>query len=658
MTAVWNKSAQVFLACLVGLQLIPLLWVVPIWISAIAAILVIWKILHLMRGIALPPMKAVWLVGVIGFALIWYTKKTLIGEDASIAVLTMLAGCKLMETNRYRDIMITIILCFLLLMAHLLVSQGLGSAIYLVVDVMLMAQLLLQLHPSNNSLFSLRVVGRLLLIILPVWALLFVAFPRFTVGFWQREVPTARTGFSDELNPGSISQVAESDEIALRAQVDGDKVRPEDMYWRGSILSTTDGLRWVKSSRPLPVESIRTPAPEASRVSYQVWLEPLFQRWLFTLDYSDVTERVKVSNNQAYRRSGFYFEAQRPVVSRVSYSVNASLEAPMQNGLSPIEQKAFLQVPAGLEPEVKALALRLKSKKSTEESLENIYRYFRTENFQYTLSPGPVPGNRIGGFLFKSKVGFCEHYAAAGALMLRVMGIPARVVVGFQGAERNPLGDYWMVRNKNAHSWTEAWVENAEGGQWKRFDLVSAVTPTRLAMGANFFQGSGTLTGGPENQKDWLGKVKVRAQLLIDAVEMQWVRFLISYDFEYQQNLISKFGVQDASRLTFFVIVAIGLGIFLVILMWSLQRRSKVKDPVLEEWVLFCEKLAKAGMEKRVNEGPLDLMKRAQAHWPQHQAAIEQVIRQFIVLRYTRDEGSAPGQVRFKELVRAFSLKA
>src|SRR5436305_1646288 len=115
MIAVWNKPAQVFLACLVGLQLIPLLWVVPIWISAIAAVFVIWKILHLMRGIALPPMKAVWLVGVIGFALIWYTKRTLIGEHASIAVLTMLAGCKLMETNRYRDLMITIILCFLLL---------------------------------------------------------------------------------------------------------------------------------------------------------------------------------------------------------------------------------------------------------------------------------------------------------------------------------------------------------------------------------------------------------------------------------------------------------------------------------------------------------------------------------------------------------------
>jgi protein-glutamine gamma-glutamyltransferase len=89
--------------------------------------------------------------------------------------------------------------------------------------------------------------------------------------------------------------------------------------------------------------------------------------------------------------------------------------------------------------------------------------HFRSEAFFYTLKPPLLGENSVDDFLFVSRRGFCEHYASAFVVLMRAAGIPARVVTGYQGGELNPLGDYWIVRQRDAHAWAEVWLAGRAG---------------------------------------------------------------------------------------------------------------------------------------------------------------------------------------------------
>ncbi|MBS1958552.1 MAG: DUF3488 domain-containing protein [Bdellovibrionales bacterium] len=654
---VWNKPIQYYLSALVALQLIPLLSVVPPWVSVAAFALVGWKVWHLNKGTRLPPKNIVTAISALGMVGVALTKHTLIGEDAATASLAIIACCKLLECNRYRDTMVTLVLCFVLLMTNLLVSQGLGTTIFLAIDVLLLVQFLLQLHPSNTSLFSFRVVGKLLLYILPVWVILFTVFPRFTVGFWRREVAVSQNSFSDEMNPGVISQLALSDELAFRVQFSKVTPAPSTLYFRGGILASTEGLHWMKSPRRLELEDwVHEDIEKSPTIPYDVFLEPMFQKWLFMLDYFDARDIPEVRGNRAIIVNGGIAEAPATIQARVNYSGQALSIAPSQERLTQLERQTFLQTPLKLESEVAELAKNLQGK-TTGDSIANLFGWFRSEKFLYSLSPGATP--TMSAFLFKSKVGFCEHYAAAGALLLRLMGVPARVVVGFQGAERNDLADYWIVKMKNAHAWIEAWIQDADAkrGHWTRLDLTSVVAPMRLTMGAEFFSIASQVPSGVNisnidelQDVNPFGRFGTKAAQAIDAAEMQWIRFLLAYDFEFQQNLISRFGVQHATRLAFFLILAGALGALFLILSVLSRRRDRKRDPVLKEWHKFCAKLAKKGLVRAVNEGPVDFLARVSVSQPTRAKQISELRDLFLSLRY-REQGR--GQ-QLSELLRRF----
>lgn len=670
MKVIWNRPLQLYLTALVAIQLLPLAAIVPPWVFALSMALVAWKAVNLWKGVRVPSRGVIAAVCAGGLLGILATKGTLLGEDAATAGFAIIAGCKLLETNRYRDVMMAIVLCFLLLMAQLLFSQGLGMLAFLVVDAMLLVQLLLQLHPSNTSLFSFKVVAKLVLMVLPIWVTLFFVFPRFTVGFWRREVPMVTSGFSEDMNPGLITQVVQSDELAFRLEFDGREPKPGDVYFRGAILAVADGLHWTKSPARLPIDAWELrDRQDFPSYEYELFLEPIFRRWLFTLDYYDPRDPVEIAGQTIRQENGGITESVRPITGRVSYTATGSQMPFKQRRLSEAERRAYVQLPPDTDRRIHELAFELRASNGSEiQSLTNLYHWFSSNKFLFTLTPGETPD--LSAFLFDTRVGFCEHYSAAAATILRAMGFPARVVMGFQGSERNELGGYFIVRNRNAHAWAEVWVQGPKDGYWQRVDLTAAVAPMRLTLGADYYRVASQLASSadvnPEAaqraSRGMFGKIQNRLRLAVDAVEMQWVRFLLTYDFEFQQRMISRFGIKSASRFTLIVIVAGVLAGAFLLLMWALQRRGNKVDPVLREWRALGRKLAEKGIARRPNEGPLDYIRRAQVALPAQSAELEQLLGRYLRLRYGAGAGTgavAPGDARdeiraWREAVRAF----
>ncbi|MBC7395841.1 MAG: DUF3488 domain-containing transglutaminase family protein [Bdellovibrionales bacterium] len=644
-----DQTFRIYLLALVILHLCILIPSVPYWTLALSVFIVLWKGIHWTKGVRGPRKKEIWILGALGMFAIFQAKHTFLGEEAGAMVLVLMAGCKLGESENYRDYGITLILCFLLLSVYLLGSQGVLSLAFLLLDTVLLVQFLFILHPSGVSAFSLRAVLKLLACLLPVWALFFFVFPRFAVGFWHHENPRITTGFTEQLRPGSVGQVAESDEIAFRIHFESPLSSPEKFYWRGSVLALTDGLNWNRSNPSMALEN--QVSKSAIKMPYQIWLEPQFQRWLFTLDYPDIDSAPKVSGNSVRQRAGSYYELARPPVGRFSYRTTYSEESPLQS-LSNSESKAYLQLPSSLEQEVKDLASELNVEPgNAQAAIAKMEQWFRKQDFHYSLNPGKLRVKQLSEFLFGTKLGFCEHYAAAGAVLLRAMGYPARVVIGFQGADRNAMGDYWMVRNRNAHAWDEVFVMTdytRQRGYWRRVDLVAVVTPVRMALGAAFFSSEASKLGDSkglslETYRSHLGllaKSALKVELFLDAAEMKWVRFLTEYDFEFQQNLLRKIGFRDASARVFLGLLFSCIALWMLVFTLIQGKKAKRGSPLLKMWQEFAELFISHGIMRAVHEGPREFSGRLKVKFPEHAEEIENIAASFISLRYEEPDSN------------------
>jgi transglutaminase-like putative cysteine protease len=505
----WDKSIQLLLVMIVGFNLIPHTLYLPPWVTAVTGSALIWKTLILLRGYQKPQRWLVLSITVAGTIGILLSYHTIIGQEPASALLVMLASLKLLETNRYRDAMLVTFVSYFLLMAHLLNSQSLLSTMYMALDVLLITTLMFHLHKRDRrtSARSFRPVMKMLAATLPVWVFLFIAFPRFSTGLWHLEHPAAQgTGFSDSLSPGSVDKLIDSDELAFRVDFDrssNPRLNPESLYWRGAILTESHGLEWrkltisptasgQKGAEKDPLKDVVEVPDLAAReaFSYQIFLEPIFHEWLFALDFPrDVTMNDPVLQKYARTQPGFTFGLNQPITSRFVYTGHSTLVSPP---LILQDRQAYLQIPLEMSPRVVELARTLKAgTHNSEEASRHILKYFDDKNFRYTHTPGRIPAgqDQLDFFLFTSRRGFCEHFAGAYSSLMRLMGYPARVVIGFQGGRMNEFGKYMSVRSLDAHAWSEIWREDSRRqnhGRWIRVDPTETIAPMRLLLGGDY----------------------------------------------------------------------------------------------------------------------------------------------------------------------------
>ncbi len=613
------------------------------WITAVALLLAIWRVACAWRGWKLPSRRLLAALAIGELVCVLLTYRTINGPEPGAALLLLLATLKLMESKGFRDYFLVLITAYFLGLASFLYDQTVPLALYMIPAVWFTTVALLNVaHPDNERSLrtSVRAVGRLLLPSLPLAAVLFLLFPRISGPLWgfASQKHSGVTGLTTSMTPGDMSQLAQSDEIAFRVKFDGPAPAPSQLYWRALVLHDYDGETW--SSGNLPWRRQLDVIPHGPPVSYSVTLEPTNLSVLYALDLPSKTpEDTGIT-------ASYEIVTRTPVTERKLYSVTSYTDYSYGSNMPGWMLRRDLQLPSKHDPRTRALAQGWRdSGASGAQIVQDALRMFHDEKFSYTLQPGVLTGaDRVDQFLFDSRRGFCEHYAGAFVYLMRAAGIPAHVVIGYQGGVLNPLDSYYVVRQQEAHAWAEVWLP---GQGWTRVDPTGAVDPARVEQGIEASLpdevASSFYTIHP-----WFGDIRDSW----DALNTGWDKWVLAYGPELQEHFYKKVGLDYGDWLQLALVlggcIVLTLGLFWVYLLW--ERRRPAATPVLRDYARFCARLAKLGFRREAHEGPLDFGMRVARARPDLERDVLTITDRYIELRYL-DEGDGR---QFNKLVRAF----
>ncbi len=429
------------------------------------------------------------------------------------------------------------------------------------------------------------------------------------------------------MSPGDIASLSQSDEVALRVTFEGAPPPPRERYWRGPVFDFFDGRTWREGFRgrdePPPTELLGEP------IRYQVTLEPNRTPWLFALDLPALASLPENSRiNVAYQ-----IIVRKPVIERMQYSMTSHTRYRMQPELSEWLRSAYLRLPKSGNDKTRALAQQWSAEGLSGEALvQRALQTFRNEPFFYTLEPPMLGRNSVDEFLFDIRRGFCEHYASSFTVLMRAAGLPARVVTGYQGGERNEFGDYFVVRQSDAHAWSEIWIE---GRGWIRVDPTAAVAPERIERGSARTLGALDAAADAMSRSWNWSSIRYRLEARWDFVNAVWNDWVLGFGPEKQQEFLARFGIREwrdmILALTFGIVAMLSL-----VGLWALRRSSPppVRDRALKLWLKAQRRVRRYGLEPRPDEGPRDFAERVIAAQPALAAPMRRVLQAYLKLRY------------------------
>jgi len=627
----------------------------PIWVPGLLALSIAWRLGSAKFGWPLPSMLGRIAFALLSFAAVLVQYQTINGLEAGTALLIVMVALKFLESRTARDQLVLIIIAYFLLFASLLVDRGFAMVLYLTGFIWFTTVGLLQLGrrgPLLGNLETAKRAGWLLLQALPIMLILFLLFPRLPGPLWG--IPGAnssgRSGLSDTMSPGDLTELGLSDDVAFRVDFYDRPPGPDRLYWRGPVLSVFNGRTWSTDGPGMRPGMIDTVELSGEPIDYRVMLEPNDRRWVFALDMP-----AKWPEDRDIRMENHYqlVRTRRPIRSRFDYEITSYPEYRALEPLTERMREYYLRLPPEGNPRSREMAQRWRAESTDDrEIIARALGIFRAEQFFYTLTPPPLGANPADEFLFETREGFCEHYSSAFTVLMRAAGIPARVVTGYQGGELNPLGEYYIIYQSNAHAWTEVWLE---GEGWVRVDPTAAVAPDRISSGLS----GRSLAGEQTRRRALQGMPWIRqAMLAWDAAQTYWNAWVIGYGPDLQRALLETLGISRPhwSKLVGLAAGAILLlsGLLTVYLGWSF-RRVRSRDRAVALFERFSRKLERASVPARQpSEGPLDFGHRAASALPGDAAQIEAITRSYLKLRYEPSDDGRRDVTELDRLVRGF----
>jgi transglutaminase-like putative cysteine protease len=449
----------------------------PFWSTAIALAIVAWRQLAARQALPFAGTALRVAITLALTALVAVSYRTLNGLTAGGALLVVMGAAKLLELRSRRDALVVIAVALFLLLAACLDRQTLPHIPLYAATAWLACTALAALDAGAGRAppigAAARSAGRALLYALPLAAVASLFFPRLGGGLWALPADQrATTGLSDEMSPGSITELTDSDDIVFRVHFLDATPPPQERYWRGPVLHDFDGYTWRRGQ---PV--VRPNTTGVGTVYRQrVTLEPHQRAWWFALDTALAAPSRAVMlthDNQLL--------AYRPVTQAVTYEAASQTQLHSSDPLSTLGRRYDTHLPPGRNRRTVALAAQLREgNPETAAYIQAVLALFRDGGFEYTLTPPRLDYDSIDDLLFNTKLGFCGHFASAFTTLMRAGGVPARVVTGYLGGEWNPIGDYFIVRQSDAHAWSEVWVEDRG---WTRIDPRECFATSRCCRG-------------------------------------------------------------------------------------------------------------------------------------------------------------------------------
>jgi len=590
----------------------------PLWATALTGLVLLWRGQIAWRQRPLP--SRWWLLGIalIYAALTWLTFRTLVGREAGITLLTVLMALKTMELRARRDAFVVFFLGFFLVLTQFLYSQSLLTAAGALLSLWgLLAAVVLAQMPSTEvqgvpsiAIAARRAAGTTALG-LPVMVLLFVLFPRIAP-LWG--VPTesiGKTGLSNQMEFGAMSEIANDDSIAMRLKFDGAAPPPDQRYFRGPVLTRFDGKTWrapdFRSSQSWlrSRDDLRTSGPV---LAYEVTVEPLRIPVLPLLEMSpgSTGTELPLPDLTLTRGPELQWVSPRPITERLRLTATAHSAWRAGLQLNRLQQQILQYLPASFNPRSMAWAAALAAQPRfagleagprAEALAAALLDHVRNGDFLYTLSPGRYGQETphvIDEFWLDRRLGFCEHFASAFVVMMRAMGVSARIVTGFQGWDAEPQDGYLIVRNANAHAWAEYWVE---GKGWLRSDPTAAVAPNRVIQGLALQPQPGVI--GQLNPTLWRA---MRGGW--EAINNRWQQVVLNYSRQNQFDLLKKLGFERPDWTGLGQAIAGVILAFTLAAMAWLRWSSRPHDAWSRQRARIAAALARAGVTVPPHESP------------------------------------------------------
>lgn len=554
-----------------------------------------------------------------GLAGIFLTYRTLLGVEAGVSFLLLCLIAKLLEVRARRDVYIVLTLSLFVLSASFLFSQDLQATILALLGVLgVLYAMIAQNDDGQGRLRSLLLLSGQAV---PLMVILFLFFPRLPP-LWSVNLSAGQgqTGMSEVMSPGDIASLSQSTELAFRAFFKaGERPAKSELYWRGLVLSQFDGRAWtpdrsVSVRQPIAWTGQRLPAwvgqslvlPQQQVFDYRVTMEPTQREWLFALNVSYANPNTALGLTRDYT-----LQSREPIRLRQDFRFFQYRQAVLDTVLSDELRQVNLQLPRDSNPQSQAFAQALLRQTNGDPDLymQAILAWIRQQNFVYTLQPPRLAGQRIDQFLFETRRGFCEHYSSAFTFLMRSAGIPARVVVGYQGGQLGRDGESWEVRQMDAHAWSEVWLP--ERG-WVRIDPTAAIAPERIEQGMAQMTNDATLFGNGAAAQLRYQQFKLlgQAREWMDYAGYLWQRDVVGFDQDKQANQLLKwFGLRSMTSqlLVMFGAFSSVVALIVLVLWW---RRRQVWHVVDQPLVRLSKRLQRKGLQRLPNEGVLAWLQR------------------------------------------------
>ena len=655
-----DRQALVSLICAFLLSVVPHIERLPIWFVVVAVMAFGWsyKISDEKRY---KPGRVirVTLLFLIMF-LLYQHYHTLFGRDAGVAFLIALTMLKFLELNNLRDYMLVVFLCMFIALTSFLYSQSIWLAFYLLAVVTILFTVLMYLNHRMKCDVStmLKRAAQLVMMGLPIAILLFVLFPRMQGGLFglPGDSHSGLSGMSDTMKPGSINELNLSEKVAFRVQFSEKVPDARQRYWRGLVLENYQQGVWQESNDTVSSLSEVSYTPK-DIIEYTILQEATNQKWVFALDVPlGKPANLVWGTGYTLRSSRFLRErTQQKLQSVTSYQLF---------GLTDEERVSNLDTSTVTGERVIALAKQLYQVAGSDKDYINmVLGYFRNNNFIYSLQPPLLGENPVENFMLDTRKGYCEHYASSFTIMMRLAGIPARVVMGYQGGEWNDQDNYMIVRQSDAHAWSEVWVESSG---WLRVDPTAAVAPERIEYGLSAIrqlieqgQSLGNLSGeqiAGVLSRSLFYRTLTEFKLLWDGVNTRWYKWVIDYGTKNQSSLLKWAGFEGANWSNLIYLLVILVTLVVSIQAWILFHRKNRFDPAVRLYQKYCQRLSRIGIVRSPSEGPENFAGRVINLRPDLQQWVRTVTETYIAIQYA-GETNPDLQTKLRRAVDTFRPK-
>jgi hypothetical protein len=625
---------RILMICLAVLSVLTCLEV-PIFISAFVLILWIWKRLSDAEQIPVLSRRITTLLSLALLGFILFQYRTLFAEEPASGLLVGLTALKIMDYSNSRDHYIVILLGFLLLTLKPLF----GMDLYLFpIQMACMFGLWWSLTERKEDSGKKNLLP-VFFTALPIGAFLFVLFPRVVLPWAasQSRHGMAQMGFSNDLNPGQVAELASNSNLAFRVQFFSQNLPDvRDLYWKGMILQRSEGLAW--KARPLSLQKRAAVPADVETLRYQIILEPGTGSNLFTLD---PTISLRLSEGSATPLQGFVWRLNGSSGQSLIYQGQSVLNGVSNFSDSNPPGKEDLEIP-DLPPESAAWVKNVKTRYTRIEDRKRMLKnLFSDPDLVYTLTPGTYKSRDLDEFIFHRKRGFCEHFSGGYATLARALGIPARVVAGYQGAEFNPLGQFWKVTQRQSHAWVEIWEDN----RWTRVDPTTWVQKSEFSRYQR------------QSLFEWFNQMSD----VYEALNFRWTSFLIDFDQQTQKSLIREWLPRG------FLITILLLSLFFLVRLighWLFHSSEKIhQEKLLSQLINEIYQLEETRRNEKLSSlPPLSLLQQTGAFHKEYQlffAQIQDSYEDFFYRPTTKSAGEKAKEVsllqkQWKSLKKSF----